>query len=219
MPQSRRNSGLTGNYLRMSRESVLSIDLAMRGRVDMRLVLTGAFLLATTLGCGAAEPTAAAGDCNVRATSAWAVAGAGYTAQAISDGPTCEQAVLLLVVRDPSGKAVWTDSARADQLMTFQGVTDKTVMTTTLADWINQEDSMMKKGEALPAWDADQPQPVSGEFPFYLDEGIDRELYEKVRRANGPLFCYVQGMESMACVSLDTTTGEMTRVGAQSFPG
>jgi hypothetical protein len=185
----------------------------------MRLVLAGAFFLASLVGCVGAEPSPVGGDCNVRATAAWSVAGPGYTAQAVSDGPSCELAVLLLVVRDPSGRPLWTDSARADQLMTFQGVSDKAAMATTLADWIDQEDSMMKRGEALPAWDADQAQPVSGEFPFYPDEGVDRDLYEKIRSANGPLFCYVQGMESMACVSLDPATGEMTKVGAQSFPG
>jgi hypothetical protein len=183
------------------------------------MALAGAFVLASIVGCAAEETPTAATDCNLRASAPWTVAGAGYTAQAVSDGPSCEMAVLLLVVRDPSGKPIWTDSARADQLMIFQGVTDKSAMATTLAEWIDQEDSLMKRGESLPAWDADQEQPVSGEFPFYLEEGVDRELYEKYRRANGPLFCYVQGMESMACISLDPETGEMTKVGAQSFPG
>jgi len=32
-----------------------------------------------------------------------------------------------------------------------------------------------------------------------------------------PVFCYVQGMESMACVALQN--GEMTKVGVQTFPG
>jgi hypothetical protein len=32
------------------------------------------------------------------------------------------------------------------------------------------------------------------------------------------VFCYVQGMESMACIGL-SKDGQMTKIGVQSFPG
>jgi hypothetical protein len=187
----------------------------------MRLVLTGVLSAVVIASCSAAEPVAPvlSADCNVRTSVAWTEAGSGYTAQALSDGPNCALAALMLIVRDPAGKPIWTDSRPAAQLMTFQDVKDKAGMAKALTEWIDQSHSMMKRGESLPPWDHDQAQPENGEFPFYLEPGVDRELYEKYRRANGPLFCYVQGMESMACISLDTETEEMTKVGVQSFPG
>ena len=39
----------------------------------------------------------------------------------------------------------------------------------------------------------------------------------KLRGARVPMFCYVQGLESMACVAL--TSDGITKVGVQSFPG
>ena len=39
----------------------------------------------------------------------------------------------------------------------------------------------------------------------------------KLRGQKLPLFCYVQGMESMGCVALDGES--ITKVGLQTFPG
>ena len=59
--------------------------------------------------------------------------------------------------------------------------------------------------------------PRSGEFPFYPEPYYDRSGYEVLRQSDVPLFCYVQGMESIACVALEN--GRMEKVGVQSFPG
>ena len=66
-------------------------------------------------------------------------------------------------------------------------------------------------------WPPGAQQPASGEFPFYPEEGVDRDYYEKARAARAPLFCYVQGMESMSCVAI--IEGGMVKLGVQSFPG
>lgn len=185
----------------------------------MRLILSAMFLAASIGSCSALEPPVKEGGCNTRASVSWTQAGKGYVADAFSDGPSCELAVVTLVVRAPDGKPMWTQSSPASHLMVFGGVDNTAKMNSALGEWVNQEKAMMPTGEKLPAWDADQETPTSGEFPFYLEEGVDREFYEKVRRADAPLFCYVQGMESMACVTLDKETNEMTKVGVQTFPG
>jgi hypothetical protein len=59
--------------------------------------------------------------------------------------------------------------------------------------------------------------PVNGEFPFYPEPGVDRDYYEKARALRAPVFCYVQGMESMSFVAL--IEGGMVKLGVQSFPG
>jgi hypothetical protein len=56
-----------------------------------------------------------------------------------------------------------------------------------------------------------------GVFPFYPSEGVTREAYLAARAANAPMWCFVQGMESQACLVL--RDGAITELGAQSFPG
>ena len=47
---------------------------------------------------------------------------------------------------------------------------------------------------------------------------MDRDTYEKIRAAKTPVFSYVQGMESVAVITVDPEAGVVT-IGAQSFPG
>ena len=71
----------------------------------------------------------------------------------------------------------------------------------------------------LPAWAEGAEYPVLGDFAFYPEEGIDRATYTKVRDSKAPIFCYVQGMESMACVVKDAENGGFFKLGVQTFPG
>jgi hypothetical protein len=58
----------------------------------------------------------------------------------------------------------------------------------------------------------------NSEFPFYLEpEWNDRVGYEELRARNAPMYCYVQGMESLACLALQD--GQLYKIGVQSFPG
>lgn len=75
----------------------------------------------------------------------------------------------------------------------------------------------MQTSSALPEWPANADSPQNGEFPFYPAEGVTRDLYNQVRDANVPLYCYVQGMESSNCLAL--RDGALESVGVQSFPG
>lgn len=182
----------------------------------MRMLMFGAVVLA---GCGVATPISAGADdgCAARASVAWAAGRA--RADAFSDGPSCALAVVTLVVRTADGTPVWTHTAPAAQVMIFAGVTNAADMQSRLAEWIAQENSMMPTTAALPDWPQAQESPMSGEFPFYVEDGFTREDYLSVRAAGLPLFCYVQGMESLACVALDPATGEANKIGVQLFPG
>jgi hypothetical protein len=57
-----------------------------------------------------------------------------------------------------------------------------------------------------------------GEFPFYPEEGMDQVTYEQIRAEKQKIFCYVQGMESIACVAI-SKNGAATKIGVQTFPG
>ncbi len=172
-----------------------------------RLVGAAALVLA----CGVLPAKA---DCDARARSAWTK---GVVAEAMSQGQTCANAVVTLVLRDSSGKPIWVDARIAAQVMIFVGAADRNAMTRTLADWIDQRKSAMARSDKLPDWPQGAAAPKAGEFPFYPDGEVDREAYMKLRGAHVPMFCYVQGMESMACVAM--TSDGVTKVGVQTFPG
>jgi hypothetical protein len=180
--------------------------------------LVGAIVAVVIAGTVTAADAAPAG-CSARASVPWAI-GSGKTliAEAMSDGPTCASAVVTLVVRNPSGQPIWVDSRIGSQVMIFAGVSNVRDMARALTDWIDQRRSTMPRADALPDWPQGAQAPKAGEFPFYPDGDVDRQTYMKLRSERRPLFCYVQGMESMACVAL-TSDGQMRKVGVQSFPG
>ncbi|MBI1212503.1 MAG: hypothetical protein GC190_13650 [Alphaproteobacteria bacterium] len=176
--------------------------------------VTGIAVLA--IACGAASAWA---DCDAKAHAVWAGSHQGLVAEAVSQGATCENAVVTLVVRDKSGKPLWVDSRIGAQVMVFADIKDKPAMKKALGEWIDQNGSGLARTDKLPDWPNGAQGPKESEFPFYPEtqDGIDREMYMRLRAKKLPMFCYVQGMESMACVALDDDG--MTKVGVQSFPG
>ena len=171
--------------------------------------LLGAAALVLALG---ALPARA--DCDARSRAAWTK---GVVAEALSQGPTCAKSVVTLVLRDATGKPVWVESFIGAQVMIFAGVGERNAMARVLGDWIDQKNSQLSRSDKLPDWPQGAPAPNAGEFPFYPDRDVDRELYMKLRGEKLAMFCYVQGMESMACVAL--TADGVTKIGVQTFPG
>jgi hypothetical protein len=101
--------------------------------------------------------------------------------------------------------------------MPLAGARTSAEMEAALADWINSSNSTMATTSALPDWPENASGPQNGEFPFYADAAYDRAAYMTLRQSDAPLFCYVQGMESMACLAL--AGGTLDKVGVQAFPG
>lgn len=178
------------------------------------VILTGATLIAGVTACA---PPAASG-CSASASAPWTpVAGRAFGLEAFSGGPSCTHAVVTLVVRAPDGKVLWSDAAPADRLMIFVDVKTQEQMTRALQEWLSQSQTFKSTGD-LPEWKTGAEAPVYGEFPFYPEAGVDRETYERTRAERQPVFCYVQGMESMSCLGL-SKEGTLSKIGVQSFPG
>lgn len=137
-------------------------------------------------------------------------------AEAFSHGPNCEKAVVVLTVRSADGSPIWVDARVGRFVFLFTDVKNTKDMQAALRAWIRQ-DHQLKSAGSLPSWPPGAEQPASGEFPFLPDEGVDRDFYEAARASKLPMFCYVQGMESMACAVLKD--GGMTKIGVQLFPG
>jgi hypothetical protein len=174
-------------------------------------------VLLVAVGQASAATAAAAPGCEASVGVVWTPAGQRpLRAEAFSHGPSCDKAIVVLTVRGSDGKPLWVDARVGQFVMLFAGVKNVGAIKTALGDWIRQN-HQLKTAASLPSWPPGAQQPASGEFPFLPDEAVDRDFYESARRAKLPLFCYVQGMESMACVVLKD--GGMTKLGVQLFPG
>ncbi len=189
----------------------------------MRLVLI-AGVLALTAACTfvASTPTqsrtAAATGCGANASGHWqADANTNFTLEAQSFGADCAKAVAVIVIRDAQGDVQWAEAAPAAHIMTLAQAHDVAAMQTALGEWINSSNHTIASSSALPEWPRGANGPQNGEFPFHPEEGADRQSYEALRAANVPVYCYVQGMESQACLAL--TNGALEKAGVQSFPG
>lgn len=178
-----------------------------------------AFLAAAAIASGmtCATPAVAAG-CSASASAAWKpVAGRAFRAEAFSAGPTCSLAVATIVVRAPDGNVLWADASPVDQLMTFVEAKSRKQMARALQDWLFQSHAFTSTAD-LPEWKRGAEGPLGGEFAFYPEAGVDREAFELIRAEKQPVFCYVQGMESMACLGL-SKDGALSKIGVQLFPG
>lgn len=157
--------------------------------------------------------------CNVTAQDTWRPEGAAeFSVDATTAGPDCERAVATLVIRDPEGRVAWAEAYPTEDIMVLASARDNGAMQVSLAGWINPAaNTTMQNTSALPEWPASADSPQSGEFPFYPEEGYDRDSYNTLRANNLPLYCFVQGMESMACLAL--SGGRLEKIGVQGFPG
>ncbi|MBS0384552.1 MAG: hypothetical protein JSS00_04300 [Proteobacteria bacterium] len=180
----------------------------------------GVLALAACSRIGATRPSSpeALRGCLTSATGAWrASPNQTLQVEASSAGPDCAHAVATIAVRDASGKVLWADAAPTEHLMTLAQARDLPAMQHALAEWIDSNNRTIASSSALPDWPQGANAPQNGEFPFHPEQEFTRDAYMALRAANVPVFCYVQGMESQACVALQD--GAMTKVGVQSFPG
>lgn len=177
-----------------------------------RIIAATAFALAAM-----AVTTASAKDCSGIAGTDWTQM-KGYTIGAIAGGPDCARAVALIVIRDADNNPVWHESYVAEQVMVLAGAQNDADMTKALSEWIDPSSPQFATTADLPDWPEGADSPMSGEFAFYPEDGVDREAWAKIRAAKTPVYCYVQGMESTACVTNDPEMG-FYKIGVQTFPG
>jgi hypothetical protein len=189
-----------------------------QGRDFMRRVLTVA-LVALAAACAPAEEAESmSAGCDARAATTWAARETTFSIEATTTGPDCARAVATLIVRDSSGVPVYTQSYATEHVMVLADARDTGAMQVALQGWTNPAaNTIIQTSAALPDWPANADGPQGGEFPFYPEEGYDRESYMTLRANDLPLFCYVQGMESQACLA--AADGEVTKIGVQTFPG
>lgn len=179
-------------------------------------------LMSVAIGAAAllfAPSASAAERCNAGTVVNWDAAGAGVTVEAFASGTACEKATAVVVFRNAEGVPQKWDTIPAEQNMMLAGKTNAAELDAALKELLDQKSSPYATTGDLPEWKAGENFPINGEFVFYVDETIDRKNYARIRAAKAPVFCYVLGMESQACVYKEPTDGNLTHIGFQSFPG
>ncbi len=161
----------------------------------------------------------AAGKCTASADSTWAGAGPGYKVETFASGDKCETAMAVIVIRDETGAPGYYAAHPADSVAVLAGMASAKDLETALRNWVDPSQAAFQTTADLPEWKDGQEQPMLGEFYFYPEQGIDRPTYDKIRNSKAPIYCYVQGMESLACITRDAEGGGLFKVGVQSFPG
>lgn len=170
----------------------------------------------------AAAAGAAAGACSAAAAVDWAPLHDGdYHIEAKAAGPTCDAGTATLTVTDNAGTVLYTGDHQIEPMTSTVFAEAKTPqkLQAALAEWIDPNGSNMHSTRALPDWAAGADSPMSGEFAFYPEEGTTRDAYLRLRAQDKPLYCFVQGGESMLCLVLDAQTGTLKPAGLQTFPG
>lgn len=159
------------------------------------------------------EPRVAlTGTCATSAATTWS----GLSISAETGGDDCAAATARITVSN-AGDMLFMSDHQSDQVMTLAGAESVEDMQRRLADWITPAGAMQDSAGDLPEWAHGEDNPMSGEFPFFVEEGIDRAAYAALRARDAPLYCYVQGMESLACFVFEN--GALIPVGLQTFPG
>jgi hypothetical protein len=173
-----------------------------------------------------AETAAAETGCNVHVEKAWIdqeTPVRRYTSEASVIGPTCQQGVAVLVIRQREGTPIYTWSGLVDYLFGLRDAADPAAMKTALNDWINQGNPAENTTATLPPWEETEGQPKRAEFPFMPAEGIDKAAWDQLKKDNLDMFCFPQGMESNSCAVLrpgtDGAPTSMEEIGLQLFPG
>lgn len=173
-------------------------------------------------------PIAEASQCSAQAQSPWGIAaGQVYAISAMAAGPDCAKSVITLVVRAGDETPLFATALLANAgNLAFGDVQDSADMQKRLQDWLAPAQAGFTTSADLPAWPegASGPTPkavegVSGSFPFFPDPEAysERSAYEALRAAKSPVFCYVQGTESYACLAAQD--GAVFSIGLQVFPG
>lgn len=175
----------------------------------MRLILL-AGLLAALLGCApqaakeAAAPDAAfeAGcDRLIAKPADFTDAEAPEMIEVSSHGSSCDQAVVLLVVRGADGRPL---HAWATEQVWFSADIDTSKGITP-----QQMDTFLEKlaaveidtTAALPDWPASKKVFGEGQEGFFEATPLPRDMYLATRKAAEPRLCYETGIESQACIA------------------
>lgn len=136
--------------------------------------------------------------------------------EARSSGPTCATAEIVLSIQNGAGRILHRDEFNADHVAALYDATTPAKMRAALRTWIDPRLETRFHAN-LPNWRRGQAEPDAREFPFLPADGMTRDRYMSIKTNRTPVYCYIQGIESINCVVLQG--GALVPFGVQTFPG
>lgn len=189
----------------------------------MRLIALGlAALLLSACGQGTSKHATAAGSDSGCARSAtrqvvWSSPGAPDTITARAEGPTCQQAVVLFVVRNAQGDPLWSFASTYYD-MTTGGVAPENAPAVSGAEadrflhgWANVT---VQRSSQLPEWRAGAASPGVGDRPLTYSSPFPRETYEALRRRDLRMICYAAAVTATQCLVVDPSSNAPAMIAA-----
>jgi hypothetical protein len=175
------------------------------------------FVLALAAAACSRAPDHAANACAHAQTRevVWTNADAPDTITASAQGPSCDQAVVLFVVRNASGDPLWTHASTYFDMTTGGGpvegaspVTDAD-MQAFLSGWASVE---ISRSNELPEWREGVATLTESAQTFAYDTPFEREAYEMLRARALPTLCFAGGAESAHCLVIDPLSNAPTMI-------
>ncbi|TYC67917.1 hypothetical protein FMN63_17950 [Stappia sp. BW2] len=177
----------------------------------LNIALTSLALGALTLPL---SQKAAAEECTLSVETVWLDT---YAVEADAHGE-CGAAEVSLAVFNQSGGIEFQAAFDQNDLFGFYGIDTVSDMQMALLDWVSGYTDVATSAK-LPVWPEGADGPEAGEFPFYVEEGVTREIYERARQEERPMVCFIQGTESQLCLVKNPNSGALESIGVQTFPG
>jgi hypothetical protein len=140
----------------------------------------------------------------------WSQEGAPDVVTASSQGRTCAQAVVTLVVRNAGGDPLWAfASTYYDMIAGGSPAEDappvtEAQMDTFLAGWA--EVTRTSSG-TLPQWREGAATLTESASTFAYNTPFDRETYERLRSLDLPMICFAAAVEGTQCLIIDPASG------------
>jgi len=179
-----------------------------------RFVLAAAAFAALAGSAAAAEP-----NCNVTVEEPWPQAGAGWRIQAMTIGPSCGRAIVVLVIRDDQDVPLWIDTMTTMNLELLGLADTSKDMESALSVWISQEGSDLATGSSLPEWPEGAPAPIStASMVIAVPQGLERVDWEALRERNAPVYCYATETNRSTCVAQAPFVKNVIRIGTRLYP-
>lgn len=151
--------------------------------------------------------------CRSRASLDWARAGTGYLVEAVADGPSCQKAVIVQVVRRPDGTALWSDVVLAEWRFADEAPADSAAMEKALTEVLIEGLRGVVSSDQLPEWQQSEEGTLRrGGTVWYAETGVERVAWNRLRAAKRPVFTYLQGTDSVGVLVLGAD-GAITKVG------
>lgn len=169
-----------------------------------------------------AEPAAteaiAVNGCPAQASSTWSAgAVATFTITASASGAGCADAQATISIADAGGVVVHTATLAASATQALAGAESVPDMERMLREWITPAGASRDSTGDLAPWPAGAPEPSDAEVPFHPAAGVTRSIYEALRAADAPMYCYEQSREGALCFTL--RDGALAPIGVQTFAG